>query len=146
IDPAQKRLAVRVEDHPLAYADFEGTIPEGQYGAGVVTIWDKGTYENLLADKPVPQTVAEGIDAGRLEFALPGEKLRGRYALTRMKGKGRGKDNWLLIKMKDELTRPEPGADGRPARKPRAKAPAKAAAPLTRPRTSKPPAGSVALT
>src|SRR3989442_14945733 len=51
MDPSQKRLAVRVEDHPLAYADFAGTIPEGQYGAGTVTIWDHGSYENLLADK-----------------------------------------------------------------------------------------------
>src|SRR5439155_3598273 len=79
LDPAQKRLAVRVEDHPLGYADFEGTIPEGQYGAGTVTVWDRGTYDNLLADKPVPQTLAEGIEAGRLEFALHGKRLRGRF-------------------------------------------------------------------
>src|SRR6266480_237331 len=70
LDPAQKRLAIRVEDHPLAYAQFSGRIPEGQYGAGDVAIWDHGTYENLLADKPVPHTVTEGIDAGRLEFVL----------------------------------------------------------------------------
>src|SRR5207253_5095008 len=91
MDPAQKRLAVHVEDHPLAYADFKGTIPEGQYGAGKVAIWDNGSYDNLLADKPVPHTVAEGIEAGRLEFALHGKKLRGRFALIRMQ---RGKDNW----------------------------------------------------
>src|SRR5207302_9675076 len=105
LDPSQKRLAVRVEDHPLAYATFKGTIPEGQYGAGTVKIWDHGTYDNLLADKAEPQSVTEGIDAGRLEFALHGERLNGRFALIRMKGMGRGKDNWLLIKMKDEFAR-----------------------------------------
>src|SRR5262245_36388706 len=75
LDPSQKRLAVRVEDHPVAYARFSGRIPEGQYGAGDVAIWDHGTYDNLLADKPVPQTVSEGIEAGRLEFELHGKKL-----------------------------------------------------------------------
>src|SRR4051812_35970893 len=67
MDPADKRLAVHVEDHPLAYAGFSGTIPKGQYGAGEVFIWDKGTYENVLEEKPVPQTMAEGLESGRLE-------------------------------------------------------------------------------
>jgi bifunctional non-homologous end joining protein LigD len=119
LDPSQKRLAVHVEDHPLAYATFAGTIPEGQYGAGTVTIWDHGTYDNLLADKPVPQTVTEGIDAGRLEFFLHGDKLQGRFALIRMAGRGRGKDNWLLIKMKDDFARPSANGE-RLAHKPRA--------------------------
>jgi bifunctional non-homologous end joining protein LigD len=105
-DPAQKRLAVQVEDHPLAYATFTGTIPEGQYGAGAVSIWDQGTYDNLLAVKPVPQTVTEGIDAGHLEFALHGKKLRGQFALIRMQGKGRGKEHWLLMKMQDAFAYP----------------------------------------
>lgn len=121
LDPAQKRLAVHVEDHPLGYATFAGTIPEGEYGAGAVAIWDHGTYDNLLEDKPVPQTVAEGIDAGRIEFALHGEKLNGRFALIRMRGTGRGKDNWLLIKMKDEFAQPDAPAAAKIA-KPAAKA------------------------
>jgi bifunctional non-homologous end joining protein LigD len=116
LDPSQKRLAVQVEDHPLAYAGFAGTIPEGQYGAGTVSIWDHGTYENLLAKKAVPQTVTEGIESGRLEFELHGDKLRGRFALVRMKGKRRGgKDNWLLIKMKDEFARPGTAKDHEPS-------------------------------
>src|SRR5207244_322340 len=93
LDPTQKRLAVRVEDHPLAYANFAGTIPAGEYGAGTVRIWDHGTYENLLAHKATPQTITEGIEAGRLEFALHGRKLRGRFALIRMRGAWRGKEN-----------------------------------------------------
>src|SRR5947209_8344385 len=78
LDPAQKRLAVRVEDHPLAYAKFKGAIPEGQYGAGTVHIWDHGTYDNLLAEKPIPQTITAAIKSGRLEFFLHGRKLRGK--------------------------------------------------------------------
>jgi bifunctional non-homologous end joining protein LigD len=107
MDPTQKRLAVRVEDHPLDYASFTGTIPEGQYGAGTVTIWDQGTYDNLLADTPAPQTVTEGIEAGHLEFALRGKKLQGTFALIRMRGEGRGKEPWLLIKMQEPLAHPE---------------------------------------
>lgn len=102
MDPAHKRLAVQVEDHPLAYATFTGTIPEGQYGAGTVTIWDQGTYDNMLAD----QTVTEGIAAGRLQFALHGKKLQGQFTLIRMRGKGRGPEHWLLIKMHDAFARP----------------------------------------
>ena len=105
LDPAQKRLAVRVEDHALSYADFEGIIPEGSYGAGEVLIWDRGTYEHLPAAGPKPQTVAEAIAAGRLDFVLHGDKLRGRFVLLRMKGKERGKENWLLIKRSDEFAR-----------------------------------------
>jgi bifunctional non-homologous end joining protein LigD len=108
-DPAQKRLAVHVEDHPLEYASFEGKIPDGEYGAGTVKIWDRGTYENLLAAKPEPQTVTEGIDSGHVEVELKGERLRGKFALVRMGGRlgGKGKDNWLLIKMKDEFAQPD---------------------------------------
>src|SRR5690242_2817736 len=95
LDPTRKRLAVHVEDHPLSYATFEGTIPEGEYGAGTVKVWDHGTYENLRAGR---QTVSEGIEAGRLEFVLHGDRLKGRFVLVRMRGRQGGKDNWLLIK------------------------------------------------
>lgn len=100
LDPSAKRLAVHVEDHPLQYAKFSGQIPEGEYGAGKVRIWDKGTYQNLLASKTPPKTVTEGIEDGHVEVTLHGRKLKGKFALIRMNG---GKNtNWLLIKMKDE--------------------------------------------
>jgi len=83
-----------------------GTMPAGQYGAGTVAIWDEGTYDSLPTDQPVPQTVTEGIAAGRLELALYGKKLQGRSALIRMRSKGQGQEHWLLIKMQDECARP----------------------------------------
>ena len=107
MDPVQKRLAMHVEDHPLAYATFTGTIPAGQYGAGTVTIWDHGTYDLVHADRPGPQTVTEGIEAGQLTLALSGTKLQGQFALVRMHGQGRGKEPWLLIKTQDAFARPE---------------------------------------
>ena len=130
LDPSQKRLAVRVEDHPLAYARFQGTIPEGQYGAGEVLIWDEGTYDNLLEGG---QSVGDGIAAGRLEFALHGKKLHGRFSMVRMKGKRRGgKDNWLLCKRTDEFARPEAQAKDPPAA-PRARKASKPAPAADRP-------------
>jgi len=102
-DTSIRRLAVEVEDHPLAYADFSGDIPEGEYGAGHVEIWDHGTYRNLMAGKEKPMTLAESIEAGHVEVELHGKKLRGGFALIRMKGNdGR---NWLLVKMKDDEAR-----------------------------------------
>lgn len=105
-DPREKRLAIRVEDHPLEYADFEGVIPEGEYGAGTVLVWDRGTYRNLMEEKQEPRTMEASIAEGHVEVWLDGEKLRGAYALVRMKDrgrmKGRGDDQWLLVKMKDE--------------------------------------------
>ncbi|MFN3739528.1 MAG: DNA polymerase ligase N-terminal domain-containing protein [Thermodesulfovibrionales bacterium] len=88
MNPADKRLAVMVDDHSLEYADFEGTIPEGQYGAGEVIIWDKGEFSLLKG----------GIKEGNLEFELRGKRLKGRFALIKMK---KSDKNWLLIKMKD---------------------------------------------
>ena len=105
LDPSVKRLAVHVEDHPLTYADFSGEIPAGQYGAGIVKIWDRGTYENLLASKGQPQTIAEGIEAGHLEVMLHGRRLKGGFALIRMRKRG-SREDWLLIKMKDAAASP----------------------------------------
>jgi len=94
LDPEEKRLAVHVEDHPIAYGDFEGTIPAGNYGAGSVLLWDRGTYE-LLGKDPAEAQLARGD----FKFRLHGEKLMGEFALVRTK---RGKGNeWLLIKKKD---------------------------------------------
>ncbi len=98
LDPAEKRLAVLVEDHPLEYGSFEGTIPAGNYGAGSVLLWDKGTYEWLTAKTP-----QQMWEAGDLKFRLHGEKLMGEFALVRTK-RGKG-DEWLLIKKKDFAAR-----------------------------------------
>ena len=99
LDPAEKRLAVEVEDHPLDYGDFEGTIPKGQYGGGTVEIWDRGYW---LADNP-----AKGLAKGDLKFALLGEKLKGEWVLVRMKHDRNGgkRTNWLLIKHRDEYSK-----------------------------------------
>src|ERR1700704_3601350 len=91
-DPREKRLAVEVEDHPLDYADFEGVIGEGNYGAGAVIVWDAGTYRNLDPER----SMAEAIDAGHVKVWLEGEKLRGGWTLQRTQ-RGR-KPQWLLIK------------------------------------------------
>lgn len=88
-DPAVKRLAIPTEDHPLEYADFEGEIPEGEYGAGTVEIWDKGTYKKLEGS----------MNSGKLVLDLKGKKLKGKYSLVNFKKKH--KELWLLIKMKD---------------------------------------------
>jgi bifunctional non-homologous end joining protein LigD len=102
MDPANKRLAVRVEDHELDYIDFEGTIPPGEYGAGRVAVWDRGTYE-----------LKEGsVATGRLEVILRGSKLRGLFAVVRMKGKEK---EWLLIKARDGNE--EPGFELEPVLK-----------------------------
>lgn len=99
-DPADKRMAMPTEDHPLAYNRFEGTIPEGNYGAGKVIVWDKGTW-HPIGDPH------QGWRDGKLKFELRGHKLRGHWTLVRMKGRGDGReDPWLLIKERDELARP----------------------------------------
>ena len=96
LDPAQKRLAVRTEDHPIDYGDFEGTIPGGNYGAGTVLLWDKGTWEPIKEPR-------QGMKDGRLEFVIHGERLKGRWALIRMHPRdGEKHENWLMIKGDDE--------------------------------------------
>ncbi|MGO4830846.1 DNA polymerase ligase N-terminal domain-containing protein, partial [Rhizobiaceae sp. 2RAB30] len=96
LDPSEKRLAVHVEDHPLDYASFEGMIPQGQYGAGAVIVWDEGTWE--------PEgDPAAGMKKGHLRFTLKGEKLQGTWNLVRLRPRpGEKRDNWLLIKSRDD--------------------------------------------
>ena len=97
IDPADKRLAVEVEDHPLDYGDFEGTIPQGQYGGGTVMLWDRGYWEPEGGGDP-----HEGLKGGDLKIVLDGERLKGSFVLVRMKRRPKEKnDNWLLIKHHD---------------------------------------------
>ncbi|MGJ7543217.1 DNA ligase D [Variovorax sp. LT1R16] len=104
LDPHVKRMAVRVEDHPLSYGGFEGTIPPGQYGAGTVIVWDRGTWQ--------PDGDARAaLAAGKLKLALHGEKLQGHWTLVRMKGKGEKQEAWLLIKENDDAARPLEGYD-----------------------------------
>jgi bifunctional non-homologous end joining protein LigD len=104
LDPGEKRLAVHVEDHPIEYGDFEGTIPQGQYGGGTVLLWDRGTWT------PDGDPVA-GYTKGHLRFALDGDKLQGGWDLVRLGGRRRddGDDNWLLIKVNDDAAEPGSG-------------------------------------
>jgi bifunctional non-homologous end joining protein LigD len=97
LKPADKRLAVMVDDHLIEYFDFEGIIPEGQYGAGMVVIWDSGTYSLVEGDDPV-----KSLESGKIVMELNGKTLKGGFALVKMKG--RGEKNWLLIKKKDSYS------------------------------------------
>lgn len=95
-DPADKRLAVRTEDHPMSYADFEGGIPKGEYGGGTVMLWDRGTWA------PIAGKSAKDIDKGHLHFTLDGERMKGEWLLVRMKPRpGEKRENWLLRKIDD---------------------------------------------
>ncbi|OBX20503.1 DNA ligase D [Erythrobacter sp. QSSC1-22B] len=96
-DPDIKRLAVRTEDHPMSYAEFEGTIPKGEYGGGTVMLWDRGTWA------PIAGKSASDIDKGHLHFCLEGERMRGEWLLIRLKKKpGEKRENWLLRKLQDD--------------------------------------------
>ncbi|MGZ5496860.1 MAG: DNA polymerase ligase N-terminal domain-containing protein, partial [Candidatus Aminicenantales bacterium] len=99
MDPRDKRLAIMVEDHPVEYQHFAGRIPEGEYGAGLVEIWDKGTYAvNGSPGEDPAKTMAAGLLKGHIDFRLDGKKLRGLFTLVRLKPRGDGKNNqWLLM-------------------------------------------------
>ena len=107
MDPGDKRLAVRTEDHPMEYGGFEGSIPKGQYGGGTVMLWDEGTWEPI-------EDPEEGLKEGKLKFVVHGQRLQGGFALVRLRsdtGRKQGKENWLLIKEKDEYARPGEGGN-----------------------------------
>ena len=97
VSPSDKRLAVQVEDHPIDYGDFEGTIPKGQYGGGTVMLWDRGTWEATNEDP------AKSLSKGELKFTLHGEKLHGGWVLVRMSRARSSRTSWLLIKHRDEF-------------------------------------------
>jgi len=97
-DPDEKRMAIPTEDHPMAYAKFEGNIPEDQYGGGTVMIWDKGIYKDASEDS---KSIATAYKNGVMEIYLEGQKIKGAYSLVRMNS-GSQKGNWLLIKKDDD--------------------------------------------
>lgn len=98
MNPAERRLAILVDDHPIEYGEFEGIIPEGRYGAGAVVIWDSGVFEPL-------EDPEAGLANGRLSFRLKGKRLKGEFALALLRGKGDDKQ-WLLMKKKDGYADP----------------------------------------
>jgi len=107
LDPRDKRLAMRTEDHPMDYLEFEGVIPKGEYGGGPVIVWDRGVFQNISETKTgKPMKLSEAIEKGDVKFFLLGEKVKGAYALVRTSKPGE-REQWLLIKKRDE------GADAR---------------------------------
>lgn len=106
LDPAVKRLAIEVEDHPIDYNSFEGTIPAGEYGGGTVMLWDRGTYTYAGdSDEPLA-ALRDGYRNGDFKFELRGKRLRGSWVLVRTRRSGR-KNQWLLIKHRDERADPD---------------------------------------
>jgi bifunctional non-homologous end joining protein LigD len=155
LDPAEKRLAVRTEDHPLSYATFEGTIPKGEYGGGTVMLWDRGTWSVIKGKSP------KDLEKGHLHFVLDGERMKGEWLLIRLKPRGKEKrENWLLRKIDDAeagatdalveqcLTSVKTGrtmqeiAEGKKAKelKPPKRGASKSAAPAKKAASGKPPA------
>jgi bifunctional non-homologous end joining protein LigD len=100
-DPTVKRLAMQVEDHPVEYNSFEGTIPKGEYGGGTVMIWDRGTYEAESGDGE--DAVRDGYKRGDLKIVMHGERMQGGWVLVRTRRDPRGRNQWLLIKHRDHL-------------------------------------------
>jgi len=109
LDPSVKRLAARVEDHPVEYGGFEGTIPQGEYGGGTVMLWDRGTWTPEVPD------VDAALGKGELKFTLNGKKLKGSWVLVRTKGYGGSKkESWLLIKHRDRYASTEDVLEKKP--------------------------------
>lgn len=116
LDPVVKRLAMKTEDHPFDYRNFEGVIPEGEYGAGKVIIWDEGTYYaeievdgkrvKVKAKSEAERLMEEGLEKGEIKFFLEGKRLKGSFALVKTRGFGGRENAWLLIKHKDEFSKP----------------------------------------
>lgn len=107
LDPRDKRLAMRTEDHPLEYLEWEGVIPEGEYGAGPMIVWDRGVFQNISETRGgEPLELADAIEKGDVKVFMLGEKIKGAYALVRT-GPAEDREKWLLIKKRDE------GADAR---------------------------------
>ena len=102
LDPTVKRLAMQVEDHPIEYNAFEGTIPKGEYGGGTVMLWDRGTYAYGGSDPDPIEGLRRGYQKGDFKFVLQGKRLRGSWVLVRTRRDERGKAQWLLIKHRDE--------------------------------------------
>ena len=113
LDPRDKRLAMRTEDHPMEYLEWEGVIPEGSYGAGPMIVWDRGVFQNISETRRgQPMELEEAIKKGDVKLFMLGEKIKGAYALVRTSKPG-DREQWLMIKKRDEG--PTPGA-GRPPR------------------------------
>ncbi len=105
LDPSVKRLAIHVEDHPIEYNEFEGTIPEGEYGGGTVMVWDRGTYTSAEDTGDPESALREGYRKGDFKFLLRGKRLKGSWVLVRTRGWGGDRDRknqWLLIKHRDD--------------------------------------------
>jgi bifunctional non-homologous end joining protein LigD len=109
LDPSVKRLAIHVEDHPIEYNEFEGTIPEGEYGGGTVMVWDRGTYASAGDEDDSEEALRKGYQKGDFKFVLHGKRLKGSWVLVRTRGWGNRsrQGQWLLIKHRDNEADPD---------------------------------------